>query len=74
MATFSRGDFATAEQLLVAFEARYPQSAHLEDTLFLRAVCRLRRGDESGARALARDYLRRYPNGFRAQEAGRMAQ
>jgi TolA-binding protein len=73
MATFSRGDFATAEQLFLAFEARHPQSAHVEDTLFLRSLCRLRRGDESGARAIASEYLRRYPTGFRAEDARRMS-
>lgn len=72
MASFSRGDFATAEQLFERFEARYPQSSQVEDSLFLRAVARLRRGDGPGARSLAAQYLRRYPSGFRAGEAQRM--
>jgi hypothetical protein len=73
MAAFSRGDFATAERLFVAFEARHPASGHVEDTTFLRAVARSRRGDTAGARTLARAYLQRYPNGFRAKEAEQMA-
>jgi TolA-binding protein len=72
MASFSRGDFATAEQLFQRFEARHPRSSQVEDSLFLRALSRLRRGDELGARALATEYLRRYPNGFRASEAARL--
>jgi len=73
MAAFSRGDFATAERLFVAFEANHPRSGHVEDTTFLRAVARSRRGDLAGARALARAYLQRYPNGFRVKEAEQMA-
>lgn len=72
MAAFSRADFATAEQLFLEFEGRYPASSHVEDLLFLRALCRLRRGDPSGARALAHDYLSRYPSGFRAEDAKRL--
>jgi ferric-dicitrate binding protein FerR (iron transport regulator) len=73
MAAYSRGDFATAERLFLAFEAHYPTSGHVEDTTFLRALTRLRRGDEAGGKELAREYLKRYPNGFRAPEAVRMA-
>jgi TolA-binding protein len=72
MASFSRGDFATAEQLFQRFEARHPRSSQVEDSLFLRALARLRRGDERGARALAAEYLRRYPSGFRSAEAARL--
>lgn len=72
MAAFSSGDYATAERLFLAFEAHYPTNGHVEDTMFLRALTRLRRGDETGAKALARQYLARYPNGFRAPEAQRI--
>ena len=72
MASFSRGDFATAEQLFERFEAQHPQSSQVEDSLFLRAVARLRRGDGPGARSLAAQYVRRYPSGFRADEAKRI--
>jgi hypothetical protein len=72
MASFSRGDFATAEQLFERFEAQHPQSSQVEDSLFLRAVARLRRGDGPGAQSLAAQYVRRYPRGFRADEAKRI--
>lgn len=73
MSAFSHGDFGTSERLFRAFEQRYPQSPHAEDVLFLRALGRSRRGDASGARVLAREYLRRYPAGFRVVEAREMA-
>jgi TolA-binding protein len=73
MAAFSRSDFGTAEQLFSKFELLYPQSSHREDVLFLRALCRSRRGDVAGARALAREYMRQYPGGFRAPDASRLA-
>jgi len=73
MSAFSQGDFGMAEQLFRGFEQRYPQNPHVEDVLFLRALGRSRRGDTSGARVLAREYLRRYPGGFRAVEAAEMA-
>ncbi|MGC4093085.1 MAG: FecR domain-containing protein [Polyangiaceae bacterium] len=74
MAAFSSGDFGSAEQLFRAFEQRYPNSAHGEDILFLRALGHSRRGDVAGARDLARQYLQRYPRGFRAAEATKLAQ
>ena len=72
MSMFSRGDYGTAEQLLDAFETHYPGSSHAEDVLFLRALTRSRRGDQQGAGRLAQEYLRRYPAGFRTNEAERM--
>jgi hypothetical protein len=73
MAVFSRGDYGSAERLFRAFEERYPSSPHREDLLFLRALGRSRSGDASGARVLSRDYLNRYPNGFRVREARELA-
>jgi TolA-binding protein len=73
MAAFSAGDFARAETLFTAFEARHPRDARIEDSMFLRSVARSRRGDTGGAQALARDYLRRYPKGLRRLEAERLA-
>lgn len=73
MSAFSRGDCGAAGPLLTRFERRYPQSAHREDVLFLRALCHARSGDRAGARVLAEEYLRRYPRGFRVPEAARLA-
>jgi TolA-binding protein len=74
MSSFSRADYGTAEQLLDAFDARHPGSAHAEDVLFLRALTRSRRGDEQGAGVLARTYLHRYPAGFRREEAEQLSE
>jgi TolA-binding protein len=74
MAAFGAGDYGQAERLFQCFERSHPQDARQEDSTFLRAVARARRGDAEGARATARQYLERYPNGLRAPEAERMAQ
>ena len=73
MAAFGAGDYGQAERLFQDFERRHPQDARQEDSTFLRAVARARRGDTAGARATAREYLERYPNGLRAPEAERLA-
>lgn len=73
MSAFSRGDCGAAGHLFTRFERRHPKSAHREDVLFLRALCRAKSGDPAGARALAEEYLRRYPRGFRVPEATRLA-
>jgi TolA-binding protein len=73
MAAFSAGDYGQAERLFQDFERRHPDDARQEDSTFLRAVARARRGDAEGARATARQYLERYPNGLRAPEAEQLA-
>ena len=72
ISAFTAGDFGKAEQLLTAFERAHPGDARVEDATFLRAVARARRGDVAAARSIARDYLRRYPNGLRRAEAERL--
>jgi TolA-binding protein len=74
MAAFGAGDYGQAERLFQDFERRHPEDARQEDSTFLRAVARARRGDAAGARATAREYLQRYPNGLRAPEAERLAE
>jgi len=72
MSAFTAGDFGKAERLFAAFERAHPADARVEDATYLRAVARARRGDLGAARAIARDYLRRYPNGLRRAEAERL--
>jgi TolA-binding protein len=72
MTAFGAGDYGRAESLFLAFERENPGDARIEDTTFLRAVARKRRGDGDGAAAAAREYLRRYPAGFRRSEAERL--
>lgn len=73
MAAFGAGDYGQAERLFLDFERHHPKDARHEDSTFLRAVARARRGDAEGARATARQYLQRYPHGLRAPEAERLA-
>jgi TolA-binding protein len=69
MAAFDAGDYGRAEGAFLGFERRHSGDARCEDATFLRAVARARRGDTAGARAIAREYLERYPRGLRVQEA-----
>ncbi len=73
MAAYSRGDFAESERLFLAFEREFPKDARTEDSAFLRVTARSRRGDSEGARALAKEYLRRFPTGLRRVEAERLS-
>jgi TolA-binding protein len=73
MSAFSDGDYGRAELLFTDFEKKHPDDARVQDSMFLRAVARSRRGDSSGARAMAREYLKRYPNGLRRPDAERLA-
>jgi ferric-dicitrate binding protein FerR (iron transport regulator) len=72
MAAFTAGDYGRAESLFRTFERENPSDGRVEDTTFLRAVARKRRGDDAGAEAAAREYLRKYPAGFRRLEAERL--
>lgn len=72
MRAFDAGDYGRADALFGAFARDFPSDSRTEDALFLRATSRARRGDSVGARDAAREYLRRYPSGFRAPEAKRL--
>lgn len=50
-----------------------PAHGDEEDAAYLRAVRLVREGRKSEARDAARDYLRRFPDGFRREEMGRIA-
>jgi hypothetical protein len=74
MSAFSSGNYGEAETSFRAFAARHPADPRAEDATFLSAVASARRGDQQGARALAKRYLARYPNGLRRREAERLAE
>jgi hypothetical protein len=44
-----------------------------EDAAYLNAIRLLRNGATDEARHAAREYLRRFPDGFRREEMGRLA-
>ena len=73
---FSRGvsalraeRYAEADAIWQEFLSKHPADARVEDAAFLRAVGHARSGDRSGAAALARAYLERFPQGMRRREA-----
>jgi hypothetical protein len=45
-----------------------------EDAAYLRIIALLHEGREAEAKAAARDYLRRFPEGFRSVEAAKIAE
>jgi TolA-binding protein len=51
-----------------SFLARHPHDARAEDAAYLRFLALQRSGDESAASAAAREYVRRFPRGFRRTE------
>ena len=73
MSAFNAGDYGRADELFAAFERVHPKDSRVEDALFLRAVARARRGDDSGARLIALEYLKRFPNGLRKADAERLS-
>ena len=73
IAAFRTGRYQDADALLQSFVAANPQDARIEDAAFLRAVSRARLGDKKGSAILAREYLRRFPQGMRRPEAHMLA-
>jgi TolA-binding protein len=69
IAAFRSGRYNEANKLLQAFLGKNPSDPRTEDAAFLLAVSRARLGDAHGAAVLAREYLRRFPNGLRRPEA-----
>ncbi|HEY1555952.1 MAG TPA: outer membrane protein assembly factor BamD [Kofleriaceae bacterium] len=59
------GDPTTASRKLREIVERYPSDPRAEDAAYLLAIALQRASDTIGARAAARDYLQRFPNGFR---------
>ncbi|MES1186210.1 MAG: FecR domain-containing protein [Myxococcales bacterium] len=73
MASLDSGDNATAASRFAAFLARHPQNARAEDAAYLRILAFERAGNSAATQRAARDYLARYPHGFRHAEAEALA-
>jgi ferric-dicitrate binding protein FerR (iron transport regulator) len=73
MTAFRAGDFRRAEHLFEKFLELTPGDPLVEDAHFLRAVARSRSGDADGAAKLAKEYLRKFPDGLRRREAEKIA-
>jgi outer membrane protein assembly factor BamD (BamD/ComL family) len=73
MDALDRGDNREAASLLAAFLAAHPRDARGEDAAYLRVIALQRCGDAAGTKDAAREYLRRYPTGFRRAEMEAMS-
>ena len=74
MSAFSSGDNARAIALFGSFLAQHPRDPRAEDAAYLRILALQRANDSAGAHQAARDYLARYPRGFRRAEVEGLSQ
>jgi hypothetical protein len=65
ISSLDAGDPTGASKKLREIVARYPSDPRAEDAAYLFVIALQRASDTIGARAAARDYLRRFPNGLR---------
>lgn len=68
MAEFNAGNYAEAAQLFGTFITSHPGDARAEDAAYLRVLALQHGGNAGATRQAARDYLGRYPAGFRHAE------
>jgi len=65
ISSLDAGDPTGASKKLREIVTHYPSDPRAEDAAYLLAIALQRASDTVGARAAARDYLQRFPNGFR---------
>lgn len=63
-----RGDACDAAGRFGRFLAAHPSDAHEEDAAYLHVIALQRCGDAAATKEAARDYLARFPHGFRRSE------
>lgn len=68
MAALDRGDSARAAALFRAFVAAHPHDSRAEDAAYLRVLSLERAGSHEAVQSASREYLARYPHGFRRAE------
>jgi TolA-binding protein len=68
MSAFDSGDNARAAARFTAFLTKHARDAHAEDAAYLRVLAVQRTGNSVATQQAARDYLARYPHGFRHAE------
>jgi TolA-binding protein len=73
MAAFNSGDNVRAAQRFAAFLTREPSDPRAQDAAYLRMLALQRSGNAVATRDAARDYLSRYPRGFRHAEVQALA-
>jgi hypothetical protein len=73
VAALDAGRYDEAATALRVFLARHPDDPRAEDAAYVLVITLERAHDLAGAQAAARDYLRRFPNGFRRQSVESIA-
>jgi hypothetical protein len=73
MAALDRGDNSQAAALFGAFMAAHARDSRAEDAAYLRVLALQRAGNHGAMQQAARDYLGRYPRGFRRAEIEALA-
>jgi hypothetical protein len=73
LAAFNRGNNAQAAALFSVFLGEHPRDARAEDAAYLRVLALQRSGNAAATERAARDYLARYPRGFRQAEVEALA-
>jgi hypothetical protein len=68
MSAFNSGDNSLAATRFAAFLRQHPRDRRAEDAAYLRILALQRTGDSAATQQAARDYLSRYPRGFRHAE------
>jgi hypothetical protein len=68
LARLDRGDDTEAAAAFASFLLKHPRDPRAEDAAYLRVIALQRSGDDGRMNEAARDYLRRYPGGFRHAE------
>jgi hypothetical protein len=68
MTALDRGDSAAAAMRFAEFLKKYPGDARAEDAAYLQVIAFQRARDAESMNRSAREYLRRYPAGFRRAE------
>lgn len=69
MSAFNGGDNPRAAALFTVFLTQHARDSHAEDAAYLRILALERTGNSAATQQAARDYLTRYPRGFRRAEA-----
>ena len=68
MAALDVGDNVGAAAAFASFLVKHPHDPRAEDAAYLRVMALHRSGDDGSTKQAAKEYLHRYPAGFRHKE------
>jgi TolA-binding protein len=72
MALFDAGDHRRAAAAFASYVTKHPSDPRAEDAAYLRVIALQRSGDDAATKEAARDYIARFPAGFRRAEVERL--